>query len=325
MKIPKRLAAVIASLIAVFGIGAVMSRLTLTRDLGMIDRPDQPPELSLKDWKQALIETKNALRDKNLSMISAGISYFASLAFFPTIAAAVAIAAFVMSPAQIRDVASGIEGYMPRDMASLVTTQLTSQASAEQASLIVAIIAITISLISASGAVDKVIKGLSIAYDTEETRGFIKLRLLSVGLIIGVIVIGILVLSLLAASPEVLVSFGVPVALAGSIVWLRWIILVIIISLVLSLLYRYGPNRPTAKWQWVSWGAAAATIIWLIATAAFFMYVQNFANFSESYSVFAGIIIMMIWFNISALIVLIGAQVNHRLETKTSASIWDRS
>lgn len=323
MKIPKPLYAVVASIMTAVGVGVAMATTNSKHGLKSFNQPDQPPELSLRDWKQALVETKNALRDKNLSIISAGISYFASLAFFPTIAAAVAIAAFIMTPVQIQNVVSGIEGYMPRDMASLVTTQLSSQANAERASLVVAIVAITISLISASGAIDKIIKGLSIAYDTKETRSFIKLKLLSIGLMLGVILIGIIVVLLLAASPAVLMGVGMPEMLANSINWLRWVILIVIVSVVLSALYRYGPDRPTAKWQWVSWGATTATVIWLIATALFFVYVQNFANFSESYSVFAGIIIMMIWFNISALIVLVGAQVNHRLETKTNSKIWD--
>lgn len=287
---------------------------------------DVPTDLSLKDWKSALLETKSSFSDKNLTMIAAGISYYASLAFFPAVAAAVAIAAFAISPAQIQDIVVGIERYLPKDMASLVTTQLENQVSADRGNIIVASVAILFSLISVAGAVDKLIKGLSIAYDTEENRGFIKLKLVSLAVALGGIFMAFIVIGLLAVNDTILTSIGLPSTIASVIIWLRWPLFIVLLSLILAALYRYGPDRPDARWQWVSWGAAAATIIWLIGTVLFFVYVQNFANFSDSYSIFAGIIILMMWLNLSALIVLVGAQVNHRLETKTSrANVLDRA
>lgn len=312
MKIPKWTYGVALGLIALLaGAGAIKGSQQQAA-------AQEPTDLSLKDWKSALLETKNAFKDKNLTMIAAGISYYASLAFFPAIAAGVAIAAIAISPAQIQDIVVGIERYLPSDMASLVTTQLENQVSADRGNIIVATVAIVFSLISVSGAVDKLIKGLSISYDTQEERGFVKLKLISLAVALGGILMAFVVIGLLVVNESILRNIGLPGALAATVVWLRWPLFIILISLVLAALYRYGPDRPDARWQWVSWGAAAATIIWLIGTVLFFVYVQNFANFSDSYSIFAGIIILMMWLNLSALIVLMGAQVNHRLETKTT-------
>ena len=306
----------------VYGIGLGALALLVTAGAGAkeryIDAADKPADLSIKDWRNALMETKDALKDKNINMIAAGISYFSSLAFFPLIAAAVAIAFLAITPEQIETLFTSLEGYLPPDVASLLSEQLSKQASSDKGNLLVAIGAILVSLFSASGAIDKLIKGLSIAYDTEETRGFVKLKLLSIALTLAGILIGFVIVGLLALNNSILGAVGIGGVTAWIILALRWVLLIVIISLVLAALFRYGPDRPTAKWQWVSWGAIAATILWLLGTIAFFVYVQYFANFTQSYSIFAGIIILMMWLNLSALIMLIGAQVNHRLETKTS-------
>ena len=305
------LAAVLSFVAALFYVG--VRRQQTTQGL----YADQPMQVTARQWKQALIETKNALRDKNLSMIAAGMSYFSSLAFFPAVAAAVAIAAFAISPTQIESAVAGVESYMPRDMASLVTTQLETQVEAEQKTIFVAMLAILLSLVSVAGAVDKLIKGLSIAYDTEETRSFIQLKILSGAIALGGILFAFVVIGLLALNESFLSTLGVYGSLSLIVLALRWPLIILLLSIVLSFLYRYGPDRKRAKWQWVSWGALAATLLWLVATIGFFVYVQNFSNFSASYSIFAGIIVLMTWLYISAFIVLLGAQVNHRLETKT--------
>ena len=303
--------------------GAVIGGLAVLAAAGSLGvrtlrEPNSPPQLSLKDWKQALLETKTALTNKNLSMYAAGISYFSSLAFFPLVAAAVAIALLLITPEQIQAIAHTLEQYLPGDMAKLLTSQLSSQAAENKGNLLVAIIAIAISLFSASGAVDRLTQGLNAAYSAEETRGFIKLKLMSILLTLSGIIIGFVMIGLIVLNSSILTNIGLPASVAMVILVLRWFVIVVLMSIVLSVLYRYAPNRLKARWQWVSWGAGIATIIWLIGTAAFFIYVQNFANFSQSYSVFAGIIILMMWLNLSALIVLIGAQVNHRLEARSS-------
>src|SRR5690606_712888 len=113
----------------------------------------------------------------------------------------------------------------------------------------------------------------------------------------------------------VLGYIGLSEPLASWVLYGRWILIMLVTILGLAIFYRFGPNRPQVRWQWVAWGAAVATVIWMLATVLFFAYVQNFANYNQSYSLFAGIIVLMIWMNLSALVVLVGAELNHQLET----------
>lgn len=280
---------------------------------------DSPRELSKADWKQALKETKGALGDKNLPMLAAGVAFFSTLAFFPMLAALVAISAMIIDPGQLQSAVTAVEAYMPEDIASLINTQLSNLVDKPAANIFVAIFAILLSVYSASAAIQNLINATNRAYDVEESRGFIKLKLISLGLTLGGIVLTFILIPTLIVTDDFLRSIGLPSIVAEVFPYLRWFIVLAVISIALATFYRYGPDRRDPKWQWVSWGAVAATIIWLAGTALFFFYVQNFGSFSQSYGVFAGIIVLMTWLNLSSFIFLLGAEVNHRLERQTDA------
>jgi membrane protein len=276
-----------------------------------------PGQLSSQDWKQVVGEIKHALGNKNLPIFAAGVAFFSTLSFFPLMAASFAIAALILGPSQLHHVTGSLESYLPGDMAKLVGTQLQSLSGKSSGNVIVAAIAILFSLYGASGAVQNLIMATNNSYERIESRNFFKFHLMSL-LITGIgILIGFVVIGLLLLNARTLVTFGLPSILTGAVLFLRWIIVAGIITLSLAAFYRYGPDRENPKWQWVSWGAGLATMVWLIATILFFVYAQHFANFGSSYSFFAGIIVLMIWLNISAFVVLVGAEVNNGLEKKT--------
>jgi membrane protein len=205
-------------------------------------------------------------------------------------------------------------------MQDLLQTQLSPLAKAEQSALGVAtLISFLVVLWTISGGIQNLVKATNVTYDVEETRGLVKLRLLSIGLSLAFIVVAAIVLLLLVLQGDALHELGVPTAVADIFPVLRWPLLIVVLSVALAVIYRYAPNRPDPTWSWVSWGATAATLIWLIGTVLFFLYAQNFGNFNKSYGTFASIIILMVWFNLSSFIVLLGAQVNKKLEDVTAA------
>lgn len=279
-----------------------------------------PRQLERTDWKSAVGETKQALKNKQIPLLAAGIAYFSTLAFFPLVAAAVAIAGVVMSHDQIQGVIQSLGHYLPQDIASLIATQLQNVSGKPVSNIIIGIFALLVSLFSVSGAVQNSIKATNQTYDLPETRKFIKLRLTSILLTVGLLLVMFIILPVLLVNETFLRQIGMPELIAVVLPYARWIILVIIVSVSLAVFYRYGPNRKNPKWQWVSWGASIATVIWLVGTILFFVYAQNFAQFSKSFGLFAGIIVLMTWLNLSAFIVLIGAEINHRLESKTDAN-----
>ncbi|MDB5187155.1 MAG: Ribonuclease [Candidatus Saccharibacteria bacterium] len=280
---------------------------------------DSPPQLSSGDWKQALKETKDALKNKSLPMLAAGVAFFTTLSFFPMLAAGVAIVALVIDQGQISQIIASLDNYLPKDLASLISTQLQTLSGKDTGNILMATFAILLSLYSASAATQNLINATNRSYDVDESRGFIKVKLLSLALTLIGLLLTFTLIPLLLITTDFLNNIGIPESVATTIIWLRWPLILAIITIALAAFYRYGPDRKDPKWQWVSWGAGAATLIWLIGTALFFLYAQNYGSFSESYGVFAGIIILMTWLNLSAFIFLLGAEVNHRLERQTDA------
>jgi membrane protein len=278
------------------------------------DASANPTQFSLKDWKQALKAIKNAFGTKNLSILAAGVAYFSTLAFFPLMAAAVAIAALVIAPEQLQHVVATIDAYLPKDVADLITTQLQALTGRRADNILAAVLAIAISLFGASGASKCLVTAANVAYGVQESRGWLRQQLRGIVWTIGGIIFGFVVAVLLVINKTVFQNIGVFSPVADIILYSRWIVIIFLITLGLAFFYRYGPNRVRPQWQWISWGALTATVLWLAGTSLFFVYVQNFGHYGRSYSFFAGIIVLMIWLNLSAFTVLLGAAVNHGLE-----------
>jgi len=273
-----------------------------------------PVTLSKDDWKTVLAGTKNALGDKNLSTLAASVAYYSTLAFFPFLAASVAVAALVITPEQLSALISASQAYLPSDISGVVATQLQNLVSQRTGNFLAASIALVVALFGASGASKSLVTASNVAYGVTESRGWLMQQLWGIIWTVFGLVLGAVILTLLAINQTVLGHLGIPDEISTPLLFMRWIIIIIFSISGLAVFYSYGPNRPRVRWRWASWGAIFATAAWLFATSLFFAYVQNIANYTQSYSLFAGIIMLMIWLNLSAVIVLVGAEINHQLE-----------
>jgi membrane protein len=282
---------------------------------------DNPAELPASAWKLTLQRTMKALKDKKLALTASSLAYHATLTFFPAALGAATIYANFAGTDALRQAIDSTKVLLPRAMYELIHAQLLPLTQASHKSLAVAsILSIAALIWTTSGGLQNLIEATNIAYSVDESRNVIKLRLLAVLMSIALLAFGAVVLPLLLLQGTALTSLHAPHIVAVIFPILRWPLLIGLISIALSFIYRYAPNRQEPRWQWVSWGAAAATIIWLAGSAVFFIYAQNFANFNKTYGIFAGIIVLMSWFNLSSLIIILGAQVNHELEKVTRKS-----
>ncbi len=276
-----------------------------------------PRDLSWKSWKRSLIETWRAIGDKNIGMLSAGIAYFGVLAFFPLMAAIIALAGIAVRPEEVQKTALEISQFVPADIHKLLVTQLENATGNIASNQLVVAVGITLSILGVAGAIGNTMNALNIMYEIKEKRSFIQQRITSIVLTLGLIMVMIAIIPLLFAGSDVLRWLNVPSAFIDIFSIVRWVLLAGIMMVSLAVLYHFGPSRqPRTAWQWVSWGAIMATLLWVIGSALFFVYLQYFANFSDSYSLFAGLIALMIWLNLSSFIVLLGAEINHRLEQR---------
>lgn len=274
----------------------------------------KPVVFTVANAKQALKKTWEALLNGNIALNAAGVAYFGTLSFFPLIAALVAIAGMTLAPTQMDQIVLGITHLMPKDIASLVTTQLQHAAEHQQTNIWIFWGALLLSLYGVSGAIENTIKAINSTYNISDTRNFFVQKGLSIGLTLLFILGMAVVLPLIFVGPGLLAEWHVPGAVIAVLSWSRWLVLLVLAMTGLGVLYHYAPNIKDRAWRWISWGSIIATALWLLITQVLFIYLQNFANFSNAYSLFAGIIALMMWINFSATAVLVGAAVNKSFE-----------
>lgn len=171
---------------------------------------------------------------------------------------------------------------------------------------------------SASSATGNLITAVNLAYDEQESRGFIKLRATALGLTLGGIVFVLLTLVLVAVVPVALDILGLGVV--GRVVAqvVRWVLLIGVVILGLAVVYRVAPDRDSPRFRWVSTGAVVAAVLWILGSVAFSLYVSSFGNYNKTYGALAGVVVLMLWLYLTCYIVLLGAEINTEAERQTA-------
>jgi membrane protein len=278
----------------------------------------RPQEIPKPGWRDILWRTKAELTQDHVSMVAASIAFYGLLAMFPTIAAMISIWGLLFDPQQIAQQIESISGALPQDAAGIVNDQARTVAGGAGAGVsLAAVVGILLALYSASKGMQAMIEGLNIVYDEDEKRGFVKLTLVTLILTVGLIAMMILALGLIAVMPALLGNLGLGEVFRVLLTYARWPLLLVVALVGLGILYRYAPSREVPQWQWVSPGAVIATVLWLIGSIIFSIYVRNFGSYNETYGSLGAVVILLMWFWLSAFIVLLGAEVNCELERQT--------
>jgi membrane protein len=278
----------------------------------------KPTEVDAGGWKDIAKRVAAEAKKDHLTLISAGVAFYFLIALIPAIAAAVSIYGLVADPAEV---AGQIESFLqaaPTAVQDLVTEQAERvAATSDTAASLSAILSILVALWAASGGCQHLIEAVNAAYDEEDSRGFVKRRGLALAMTLGAIVFLGVAVGTIAVVPALLDG----TALGGAAQWAiqigRWPLLALVVIGALAVLYRYAPDRDEPRWQWVSTGAIVATVVWLLASIGFSIYVQNFGNYNETYGSLGAIIIVMLWLFITALSMVLGAEVNAESEKQT--------
>ena len=277
-----------------------------------------PTQLPKAGWKDVARRTLQEVKADNVPITAAGVAFYGMLALVPALVAIVSVYGLVVSPEESREQVEGFTAALPGEAARLLVAQLDSITGGDSGGLGVKL-AVSLGglLWSASSGTTALIRGLGIAYDEPEGRGFVKLRSRALILTVAAVVGAVVVLGLTVALPAILDAAGLRSAGKTVGLVLRWPILGVLFILGLSALYRYGPDRDKAKWRWVSPGALLATVLWVIGTGLFAFYAGRFGSYNETYGTLAGAIVLLLWLFLTALVILVGAELNSELERQT--------
>ena len=280
---------------------------------------DKPSDIPKHGWWEILLRVKDRISRDNISIIAAGAAFYAFMAIPSILVALVTVYGLISDPAQIEQQVSSLQGVIPGDVASMLTTQLQTLASTSSSTLSVGlIIAVLVALWGARSGMSTLMTALNIAYGEEEKRSFIRFQAGALLLTAGAIVFLIVAIALIGVLPAVigflpLGEFGKTLA---SI--LRWPILLVIVLIGLAALYRYAPCRAEPRWRWVSRGAVAATMLWIAGSALFSVYVTQFAGYNKTYGAAGAIVVVQMWLYLTMFAVLLGAELNAEIEHQTA-------
>jgi membrane protein len=280
---------------------------------------DRPSEIPKPGWLQIVKRAWKEAKKDAVPLLAAGVAFYAFLAMVPTLIALVMIYGLVTDDeAAVKEQVASFGSALPSEVETLLTSQMNSLvATPDRALGIGLIVALLLALWSASGGINNLITALNVAYDEEDERGFVKSRLLALGLTIGAIIFMVLAVALVAALPVILDALDVPGWLKALVQAGRWLGLVVAVLVALAILYRLGPDRDAPKFRWVTVGAVVATVLWVIGSVGFSFYVDNFGSYGKTYGTLAGVVVLLLWLWLSSYAALLGAEVNAEMEQQT--------
>lgn len=279
----------------------------------------KPSQIPKPGWRDILLRVKDEQKKDNLSIVAAGVAFYLILAIFPALAAMVSIYGLVLDPADVQRQLATVGSLLPPEAYRILDTQLTQIVSSSGGALgVSAVLGILLALWSAAKGMKAMITALNIAYGEEEGRGFFKLNALALLLTFGGIVFVLVSLGLILALPAFLEAVGLPGILDPLVKLLRWPLLAGCVMVALALLYRFAPNRNRPRWQWVSAGSVIATLLWIAVSVLFSVYVSQFGSYNETYGSMGAVIILLMWFFLSAYMFLLGAELNAEMEHQTT-------
>lgn len=279
---------------------------------------ETPTQIPKRGWKDILKRTKEDAGRDHVTIVAGGVAFFTLLGIVPGLAAVISIYAWIADPAQVQEQFAAMRGVVPEEAYQLLNDQMKSIASSSTAAGWGAVLGVLLSIWGGSKAMKALIEGLNIMYDEEERRGFIKLNIYALLLTLAAAVGVIVAVGLIAVLPAVIDKFGLGESAEMVVTALRWPLLLVFFMTALSVLYRFAPSRDEPQWKWVSWGAVGATALWLAGSGLFSLYVTYFDSYNKTYGSLGAVVILLMWFYLSAYAILLGAELNTEMERQTA-------
>jgi membrane protein len=266
-------------------------------------------------WWPIITTTWRKICKDNLSALAAAAAFYALLSIFPTVTALVSLYGLVADPGMAERQVAAMQGVLPPEALKLVAAWLQELVRGPTERFgIGLLISVLLAAWSVWSATVMLMNAVNICYGDDEKRGFVRFNLEALALGAGLVLLGVAALTLLAAVPVFLDHLPAPGAWRAMISLVRWPILAGLAIAVLAIVYRYGRARGPRKWEWISWGAAIATMLWLISSIGFSFYVSEVGSYDKTYGSLGAVIVLLLWFYMTAYVILLGAEFNAESE-----------
>ncbi len=277
-----------------------------------------PLRIPLAGWRQIAVRVWRATGDDHVTLMAAGLAFYGMLAVVPALIAAITIYGLVADPQEVQDLVGPATRQVSGGAAQILQDQLTQIVSTSSRTLTLGLaVSVIAALWSASAGIGNLLRAVNVAYDEVETRSYVRRRATALAFTIGGILFVLTAVALIAILPAVFGLVGLGAAAAQLVNWLRWPVLLASGMSALMVIYIIGPDRRAPRVAWVTWGSAVALAIWLAGSWGFSLYVENFASYNETYGSLGGVVVLLMWFFLTALAILLGAEINAEIELQT--------
>ena len=251
---------------------------------------------------------------------AAAVTYFVMMSLFPALLVGIALLGLLGDQSLVTDaVRYAREHGAPAEVTDALRASLTATIQNAGGAVSFALVfGLLIAIFAASGAFGGAGRALNVVYGVKETRGILRHKLADIAWTLVVIALAIIALF------SVFLGAGLAEDLFGTIglgetavaIWrfARWFAAIAAVLLIYAIAFAYAPNIQPRRLTWISPGAGAGMLIWLVASAGFFFYVSNFGKYGATYGAFAGAVILLLWLYLSNLAFLFGAELNAQLE-----------
>jgi membrane protein len=251
----------------------------------------------------------------HVSIMAAGIAFYALLSIFPGMSALISIYGLVADPAAIENQLNSLSGVLPQEALKLLSDQLHALVAAPRDKLgLGLVVSLLLALWSAISGTGALMQALTVAFEERENRGVLSFYGRAIALTLGVGLFALLSLFLIAVIPAVIGSLPISELWRDRVSLIRWPILAILAILAMCVLYRYAPARRNPCWHCFSAGTIGAAVLWLVGSAGFSFYVARFSSYDKTYGSLGAVIILLMWFYVTAYIILAGAELNSEIE-----------
>lgn len=278
-----------------------------------------PLEFSLRDWWTIIKNTWSETHADNVSIVAAGVAFFTLLAIFPLITACLSLYGYFADPSEVQGLLNNVNSVLPADAWEILNRQITAVITAPNAGLGLGIaIGLLIALWSAGAGIRAIMRAMNIAYGERETRNLATFYAIAASMTLSMIIFVWVALAIIIGVPAVLHLLKLDDAISAFSRALPWVLLVSMFGFASGVLYRFGPSRRPAKKRWVFPGIVFTTLTWLLISFGFSKFVGAFGNYNAIYGSLSAVIILLIWFWLTAFTVIVGAELNAEMERHTT-------
>jgi membrane protein len=266
-------------------------------------------------WRELLTRTiKEFVADNGLGL-AAQLAYYFFFSLFPAILVGLALASFFPLEHFLDRIVTTLAGVVPQDVITIIQEQMRKISEAGNGGILT--FGLLVALWSSSAAMAGLVDALNRAYDIEEARPWWKVRLLAIGLTIVLAAFILVAFALVLVGPTAAEFVARVTGLGPVLAWawkiLQWPLIIALVSFATGLVHYFAPDAEQ-RWVWITPGAVLTTVLWLVASLGFKIYVSNLGAYTETYGTIGGVMVLLLWFYISGLVMLLGAELNAEIE-----------